>query len=68
MALVELGLRGANLSRIESRPTDRAWSYRFFVDIEHLPGRAGFERIFQPPAPHTSNVVLMGTYRRAREV
>lgn len=67
MALVELGLRGANLSRIESRPTDRAWSYRFFVDVEHRPGRAGFEGVFEPRPPHLYDVTYLGTYRNARE-
>ncbi len=38
LALTELGLRGANLTRIESRPSDEAWSYRFFVDLRSSPG------------------------------
>ncbi len=65
MALVELGLRGANLSRIESRPTEMAWRYRMFVDINHKPGRAGFEEIFEPMPAHLSNVSFLGTYRGA---
>ena len=35
LVLTELGLRGANLTRIESRPAAEAWSYRFFVDLVH---------------------------------
>lgn len=67
LALVELGLRGANLSRIESRPTEQAWSYRMFVDIDHQPGRAGFDAVFEPMPAHLRNVAFLGTYRAARE-
>ena len=67
MALVELGLRGANLSRIESRPTEEAWRYRMFVDINHRPGRAGFEAVFEPMPLHLTNVTFLGTYRAAQE-
>lgn len=65
MALVELGLRGANLSRIESRPTETAWRYRMFVDVNHQPGRAGFDRVFTPMPHATENVQFLGTYRAA---
>ena len=41
LALTELGLRGANLTRIESRPTDTPWRYRMFVDLIHTPGPDG---------------------------
>ncbi len=67
MALVELGLRGANLSRIESRPTDMAWRYRMFVDINHKPGRTGFDEVFEPMPLHLTNVSFLGTYPAARE-
>ena len=51
LALTELGLRGANLTRIESRPSDEAWSYRFFVDLVHTPGPEGLAHVIDPP-PH----------------
>ena len=66
MALVELGLRGANLSRIESRPTEEAWRYRMFVDINHRPGRDGFDAVFEPMPLHLTNVTFLGTYRAAQ--
>ncbi len=65
MALVELGLRGANLSRIESRPTETAWRYRMFVDVNHQPGPAGYDAIFRPLPPSISNVQFLGTYPAA---
>lgn len=65
LALTELGLRGANLTRIESRPSDRAWSYRFFIDLTHPPGPAGLASVFEPPLSTLSDLRFLGTYRSA---
>lgn len=62
LALTELGLRGANLTRIESRPSEEAWKYRFFVDLIHGPGQAGFEEIFEPMPVTMQRVFHLGTY------
>ncbi len=63
LALTELGLRGANLTRIESRPSDEAWSYRFFVDLEHDPGPAGLARVLDPPPATLDHLQVLGSYR-----
>lgn len=63
LALTELGLRGANLTRIESRPTDQAWRYRMFVDLTHLPGPEGVKRIFEPRPSSLDDLEFLGTYR-----
>ncbi len=65
LALTELGLRGANLTRIESRPSDRAWQYRFFVDLTHPPGPAGVKQVFEPRLATVGDLVFLGTYRAA---
>jgi prephenate dehydratase len=65
LALTELGLRGANLTRIESRPSDQAWQYRFFVDLTHPPGPAGLRSVFQPPLATVGDMRFLGTYRAA---
>lgn len=65
LALTELGLRGANLTRIESRPSETAWRYRFFVDLTHPPGKAGLESVFVPPPATLSDLRFLGTYRSA---
>ncbi|MFP3915017.1 MAG: prephenate dehydratase [Actinomycetota bacterium] len=65
LALTELGLRGANLTRIESRPSDRAWTYRFFVDLTHPPGKSGLASVFDPPPATLSDLRFLGTYRSA---
>lgn len=66
LALTELGLRGANLTRIESRPSDRAWTYRFFVDLEHQPGPSGLARVIEPPPGTLAHLQVLGSYRAAQ--
>lgn len=66
LALTELGLRGANLTRIESRPSDRAWTYRFFVDLEHQPGPAGLARVIEPPPGTLAHLQVLGSYKAAQ--
>lgn len=63
LALTELGLRGANLTRIESRPSDQAWIYRFYVDLTHPPGADGLASVFDPPPATLSDLTFLGTYR-----
>jgi prephenate dehydratase len=36
--LEPLAARGLNLSKLESRPTGEAWTYRFVVEFEHRAG------------------------------
>ena len=63
LALTELGLRGANLTRIESRPTDTPWKYRFFVNLVHQPGPSGYATVFDPPPVTMAEIHHLGTYR-----
>jgi prephenate dehydratase len=63
LALTELGLRGANLTRIESRPSDEAWSYRFFVDLVHAPGPEGLAAVIDPPPATLTHLQVLGSYR-----
>ena len=65
LALTELGLRGANLTRIESRPGTGAWSYRFYVDLLHEPGPAGVARIIDPVPAAVDELHHIGSYRAA---
>lgn len=67
LALTELGLRGANLTRIESRPGISAWSYRFYVDLLHEPGPAGIARILDPVPMAVKDMLHLGSYRAAAE-
>lgn len=65
LALTELGLRGANLTRIESRPAAERWRYRFFVDLVHPPGEAGLGQVIEPPPATIANLHVLGSYRAA---
>ncbi|MDY7106368.1 MAG: prephenate dehydratase domain-containing protein [Actinomycetota bacterium] len=65
LALTELGLRGANLTRIESRPSETAWNYRMFVDLRHAPGSDGFTSVFEPPLANLASFLHLGTYKAA---
>jgi len=65
LVLAELGLRGANLTRIESRPSNEAWSYRFFVDLIHDPGPEGLARVIDPPPATCADLWVLGSYIRA---
>lgn len=66
LSLTELGLRGANLTRIESRPSDQAWRYRFFADFLHEPGSVGLAKILDPQPANIADLRVLGTYRSAR--
>jgi len=59
------GLRGANLTRIESRPGTTAWSYRFYVDLVHETGRRGLSKILDPKPASLKDLTLLGSYRAA---
>lgn len=65
LSLTELGLRGANLTRIESRPSDVAWRYRFFVDFLHPPGARGLATILDPRPNNIADLRILGTYHPA---
>ncbi len=65
LVLTELGLRGANLTRIESRPGVSAWSYCFYVDLLHEPGPEGLKRVLEPPPSAVGDLHHLGTYRSA---
>lgn len=63
LVLTELGLRGANLTRIESRPAGEAWSYRSFIDLVHEPGPDGLARVLEPPPASATSVLNLGSYK-----
>ena len=63
LVLTELGLRGANLTRIESRPAGAAWNYRSFIDFVHEPGSEGLKHVLEPPPANATNVLNLGSYK-----
>lgn len=63
LVLTELGLRGANLTRIESRPAGAAWRYRSFIDLIHAPGADGLNRVLDPPPANAATILNLGSYK-----
>ena len=62
LALTELGLRGANLTHLQSRPADEAWKYRFYADMVHDPGPAGVRAVLEPRPATLAALRVLGTY------
>jgi len=66
LAITEIGLRGGNLTRIESRPTEEAWKYRFFIDLTHEPGLEGLAKVLDPVPRAMVKLDHLGSYREAQ--
>ncbi len=63
-ALEPLAKHGANVRRVETRPTGEPWSYRFFIEFDHESGDANAEAIVKGIAGAAGDVRLLGTYPR----
>jgi len=61
--LASLAARGADLTRIESRPGPTPWTYRFFVDLVHFPGPHGAAAVLEPAPGGTLELSHLGSYR-----
>ncbi len=66
LAITEIGLRGGNLTRIESRPTEEAWKYRFFIDLTHEPGPEGLAKVLDPVPRSMVKLDHLGSYREGQ--
>ncbi|MCY4620500.1 MAG: bifunctional chorismate mutase/prephenate dehydratase [bacterium] len=65
LALTELGLRGANLTHLQSRPAEEAWRYRFYADMIHSPGPQGVKDVLEPRPATLAELRVLGTYPAA---
>lgn len=63
-ALAPLARHGANIRRLEPRPTGEPWSYRFFIEFDHEVGDAAAEAVTRDIAAAASETRLLGTYPR----
>ncbi len=68
LSLTELGLRGANLTRLESRPAEIPWKYLFYADMLHEPGPKGVKAVLDPRPATLEELHVLGTYRAAQTV
>lgn len=63
-ALTPLARHGANIRRLEPRPTGEPWSYRFFIEFDHQVGDAAAEAVVRDIAAAAVETRLLGTYPR----
>ncbi len=63
-ALTPLARHGANIRRLEPRPTGEPWSYLFFVEFDHQVGDAAAEAVVRDIAAAAVETRLLGTYPR----
>lgn len=63
--LAPLAAHGLNLSRLDSRPAGEPWTYRFFVEIEHLAGDPALGRALDALRPAARALRVLGTFPRA---
>jgi chorismate mutase/prephenate dehydratase len=66
--LGELGRRGINLTKLESRPAPgAAWRYRFYLDLQGHAASAPIAEALERLRPLTSELRVLGTYPEAPE-
>jgi prephenate dehydratase len=65
-ALQPFADRGINLTRIESRPGDRVWSYRFFLELVTGGGTQDLDAAVADVRAHGGNVMLLGVFPESR--
>jgi prephenate dehydratase len=65
--LAPLAARQMNMVKIESRPAETPWSFRFVVEFEHTGGIGVARAVIEELAPHTSQLRHIGTFLSDRE-
>lgn len=64
--LLPFANRGINLSKLESRPGERPWTYRFFVELETDAAEATAGEAVEQVREQASSLLVLGSYPRAR--
>jgi len=57
--------RGINLSKLESRPGDVPWTYRFFLEFDTDANTQAASEALAGVAAHSTSVRVLGTYPKA---
>ncbi len=65
LALECFARRGINLSKLESRPADVPWTYRFFLEFDTEPGTKNVREAFDDLGKHSTSVRVLGSYPKA---
>ena len=63
--LEPLAEAGLNLSKLDSRPTGKPWSYSFFLEFEHLSNDPELSRVLQQMAGRSESFRILGHFQRA---
>jgi chorismate mutase/prephenate dehydratase len=63
-ALTPLAMHGANIRRLESRPTGEPWSYRFFIEFDHAAGDPIAAAVVRDMSALAAETRVIGTYAR----
>jgi prephenate dehydratase len=58
--------RGINLSKLESRPGDVPWTYRFFLEFDTDADTESARQALTDVAAHSASVRVLGSYAKAR--
>lgn len=62
--LQPLARHGVSIRRLESRPTGEPWSYRFFIEFDHLVGDDASEAVIGELTSAALETRMLGTYPR----
>lgn len=62
--LAPLAANGINMSKLESRPADEPWHYRFFLELDHPAGDPSLPAALDQLRSATESLRVLGTYSR----
>jgi prephenate dehydratase len=62
--LEPLARHGINMSKLESRPADEPWHYRFFLELDHSAGDPTLAAAIEQLGLVTESLRVLGTYAR----
>ena len=62
--LEPLARHGINMSKLESRPADAPWHYRFFLELDHAAGDPSLGAAIEQLRRVTESLRVLGTYAR----
>ncbi len=56
--------RGINLSKLESRPGETPWSYRFFIEVDAPADDPEMQEALEAASRHAARMHVLGSFRR----
>ena len=62
--LAPLAANGINMSKLESRPADEPWHYRFFLELDHPAADPSLPTALEQLRAATESLRVLGTYGR----